>query len=138
METYYGRVRSSQDARILFEACSMGLLSCVTRCLSTEEQLSIRPGSVFVWDEHKADIQIWVDGRQWIPCEDSASPEAYREINHGNIPKGKDRHDCYQPDGLIRQHFGIILPTGQNLQMISYYSESDSFDLQTPWEEPSL
>jgi hypothetical protein len=51
------RVRSVQDAHVLFYAVATGLLPIVTRRLDSEERRAIRTGSVYVWEERGADAE---------------------------------------------------------------------------------
>src|SRR5436305_2188385 len=80
METYYGYVKSPQDAILLFEACRMGFLSRIQRRLSEKERASIRSGSVFVWDEREAGMRRWTDGKSWSASRVSGSFLTYREM----------------------------------------------------------
>ena len=151
METYYGHVRSPQDAIILFEACRMGLLPRVQRRLSEKERQQIRSGSVFVWDEREAGMRRWTDGKSWSASRVSGSFLTYREMEgkrgvNGFPPavqtkkvNGKDGSKTgdsdeadtdkdgpdgyrYKPDGLMKQSFSITATNGQHLHLISYYS----------------
>jgi len=45
------RIRSVQDAHIVFHAVMTGLLPMVTRRLDTEERRAVRSGNVYVWEE---------------------------------------------------------------------------------------
>ncbi|KAG7104748.1 cAMP-independent regulatory protein pac2 like [Verticillium longisporum] len=79
LETYHGYVRTLADAIMLFEACRLGLLPRVQRRPSKKEARSIRPGSVFVWDEKEAGMRRWTDGRSWSASRVSGSFLTYRE-----------------------------------------------------------
>src|SRR5271169_1107954 len=80
METYYGHVRTPNDAILLFEACRLGVLQRVQRRLSEKERASIRSGSVFVWDEREAGMRRWTDGKSWSASRVSGSFLTYREM----------------------------------------------------------
>ena len=80
METYYGHVRTPNDAIILFEACRLGTLPRVQRRLSEKERQGIRSGSVFVWDEREAGMRRWTDGKSWSASRVSGSFLTYREM----------------------------------------------------------
>ena len=80
METYYGQVRTPQDAIVLFEACRLGILPRVQRRLSEKERQQIRSGSVFVWDEREAGMRRWTDGKSWSASRVSGSFLTYREM----------------------------------------------------------
>src|SRR5271168_5467402 len=80
METYFGYVRTPLDAILLFEACRLGVLPRVQRRLSEKERMSIRSGSVFVWDEREAGMRRWTDGKAWSASRVSGSFLTYREM----------------------------------------------------------
>lgn len=68
------RVRSPQDAQVIFHAVALGVLPMVTRRLDTEERRSITSGCVFVWEERGPSpeatglgIERWTDGKRWGP-----------------------------------------------------------------------
>jgi len=151
METYYGHVKTPQDAILLFEACRLGLLPRVQRRLSEKERQQIRSGSVFVWDEREAGMRRWTDGKSWSASRVSGSFLTYREMEgrRGNgftnaasarkTPNkcldgsrngdsdqegGEDGPDGYRykPDGLMKQSFSITTSDGRHLHLISYYS----------------
>ncbi|RUS13088.1 Gti1/Pac2 family-domain-containing protein [Endogone sp. FLAS-F59071] len=92
METYFGYVKTPQDAIVLFEACRRGYLSRVQRRLSEKERAAVRSGSVFVWDEREAGMRRWTDGRTWSPSRVSGSFLTYRELDSkrrgSNISRG--------------------------------------------------
>ncbi|RUO95874.1 Gti1/Pac2 family-domain-containing protein [Jimgerdemannia flammicorona] len=81
METYFGYVKTPQDAIVLFEACRRSYLSRVQRRLSEKERAAVRSGSVFVWDEREAGMRRWTDGRTWSPSRVSGSFLTYRELD---------------------------------------------------------
>ncbi|KZV80762.1 hypothetical protein EXIGLDRAFT_845295 [Exidia glandulosa HHB12029] len=69
------RVRSLDDARLIFHGVWLGRLPMVTRRLSSEERARIRPGDVYVWEEktqHHVEqaglsIERWTDCFAWGP-----------------------------------------------------------------------
>src|SRR6266516_1761161 len=153
METYYGYVKTPQDAILLFEACRIGFLSRIQRRLSEKERTSIRSGTVVVWDEREAGMRRWTDGKSWSASRVSGSFLTYREMEgkrgggHGSQSsnsrpgktpesnKGSDEDQAeaaeegpdgyrYKPDGLMKQSFSITTSTGQHLHLISYYARS--------------
>lgn len=167
METYYGIVRSPADAIKLFEACRVGLLPRVQRRLSEKERQSIRPGSVFVWDEREAGMRRWTDGKSWSASRVSGSFLTYREMEGkrggggpalgggrrgaGRTPdssRGSDEdHDSgevdgyrYKVDGLTKQSFSIATSDDHHLHLISYHSRApqDHHNLPLPTTDPNL
>ncbi|KAL1311050.1 hypothetical protein AAFC00_001264 [Neodothiora populina] len=161
METYHGHVRTPADAIILFEACRVGLLPRVQRRLSEKERLSIKSGSVFVWDEREAGMRRWTDGKSWSASRVSGSFLTYREMEgkrggngfaaprsnrdglkgseHESADDGPDGYR-YKPDGLMKQSFSITTSTGQHLHLISYFARSSavSQNLQQPSNDSQL
>src|SRR5271169_4976944 len=96
METYYGHVRTPNDAILLFEACRLGVLQRVQRRLSEKERASIRSGSVFVWDEREAGMRRWTDGKSWSASRVSGSFLTYREME-GKRSGGRIRDESPMP-----------------------------------------
>ncbi|KAI4869871.1 Gti1/Pac2 family-domain-containing protein [Hypoxylon rubiginosum] len=163
METYFGYVRTPQDAIKLFEACRLGLLPRVQRRLSEKERQSIRSGSVFVWDEREAGMRRWTDGKSWSASRVSGSFLTYREMegkrgttfgaarrSNGRTPDsnrfsdedpdGEPEGYRYKADGLMKQSFSIATSTGQHLHLISYYSRPHGGgpDMLQPSTDPQL
>jgi len=155
METYYGYVKSPQDAILLFEACRMGSLSRIQRRLSEKERSSIRSGSVFVWDEREAGMRRWTDGKSWSASRVSGSFLTYRELESkrkSNSRGSNNPHDLssedtdssesyhsankkslssateqcrYKHGGLVKQSFSITTTQHQKLHLICYYTKAD-------------
>jgi hypothetical protein len=68
LPTCQGRVDTATEARSIIEACIKGNLPYIQRRLSTSErQLLIKHGSVFVFEETKSRMRRWTDGRLWSP-----------------------------------------------------------------------
>ncbi|CAG8649263.1 15653_t:CDS:2 [Cetraspora pellucida] len=154
METYFGFVKSPQDAILLFEACRIGFLSRIQRRLSEKERSSIRSGSVFVWDEREAGMRRWTDGKSWSASRVSGSFLTYRELEskrksnsrgsnnpHDLSSEDTDSSESYHPvskksmsateqcrykhGGLVKQSFSITTTAHQKLHLICYYTKAD-------------
>ncbi|KAI8984494.1 Gti1/Pac2 family-domain-containing protein [Mycotypha africana] len=144
METYFGYIKTPQDALIIFEACRRNQLARVQRRLSAKERIQIRSGSIFAWDEREAGMRRWTDGRTWSPSRVLGSFLTYRELDTKRRPRRpsavsissntmdsnnlclSSKVSCsYKPNGLIKQSFSICTATNQKLHLISYYSKSD-------------
>ncbi|KAI1734635.1 Gti1/Pac2 family-domain-containing protein [Xylaria scruposa] len=163
METYNGCVRTPADAIKLFEACRLGLLPRVQRRLSEKERQSIRPGSVFVWDEREAGMRRWTDGKSWSASRVSGSFLTYREMegkrgsgfgtsrrttgrspDSGRLSEddqdGEPEGYRYKTDGLMKQSFSITTSQGQHLHLISYYARPlpGAPELVQPTTDPTL
>lgn len=128
--------------------------------------MSIRSGSVFVWDEREAGMRRWTDGKSWSASRVSGSFLTYREMEgkrggssvfippmgragKSPNPDGSDSDGMdgdgpdgyrYKADGLIKQSFSITTSTLQKLHLISYFSRSHSVSqpLPIPTQDPSL
>jgi len=145
----------------LFEACRVGLLPRVQRRLSEKERMSIKSGSVFVWDEREAGMRRWTDGKSWSASRVSGSFLTYREMegkrggtgfaaapkaNRDGLKASDDSADDgpdgyrYKPDGLMKQSFSITTSAGQHLHLISYFARSSvaSQGLQQPSSDAQL
>ncbi|CAH1757368.1 9983_t:CDS:2 [Entrophospora sp. SA101] len=162
METYFGYVKSPQDAILLFEACRVGFLSRIQRRLSDKERSSIRSGSVFVWDEREAGMRRWTDGKSWSASRVSGSFLTYRELESkrksssrgNNNPHDLSSEDTdssesyhssstakkvisteqcrYKHGGLVKQSFSITTTTHQKLHLICYYTKADVIQEKLP------
>ncbi|KAA1109071.1 hypothetical protein PGT21_032587 [Puccinia graminis f. sp. tritici] len=78
---YEGYIGSTHDALIIFSGCYLGEFPMVSRRLHERERRSIRSGSVYVFDETKAGIKRWTDGRVWSPSRILNNFLVYREID---------------------------------------------------------
>ncbi|KAG1458176.1 hypothetical protein G6F56_006457 [Rhizopus delemar] len=147
METYFGYIKTPQDALIIFEACRKNKLQKVHRRLTSKERTQIKSGTVFAWDEREAGMRRWTDGRTWSPSRVLGSFLTYRELDTKRRPRrlsltmNKTSVGCsYKANGLIKQSFSICTATNQKLHLISYYSKSDILAgyLKQPSADPSL
>ncbi|KAG0091869.1 hypothetical protein BGZ92_011532 [Podila epicladia] len=123
METYFGLIKTPQDALVIFEACRLGLLSRVHRRLSDIERQSVRSGSVYCFDEREAGMRRWTDGKSWSPSRVTGSFLTYRELEEA-VPSIAGKN-IYRPDGLLKQSFSITTSENQKLHLISYFTNDD-------------
>ncbi|KAK3829245.1 MAG: Gti1/Pac2 family-domain-containing protein [Benniella sp.] len=123
METYFGLIKNTHDALIIFEACRLALLTRVHRRLSDIERQGVRSGSVYCFDEREAGMRRWTDGKSWSPSRVTGSFLTYRELDdsQGNHT-GKN---AYRDKGLYKQSFSITTTDNQKLHLISYYTNDD-------------
>ncbi|PYH91988.1 hypothetical protein BO71DRAFT_400910 [Aspergillus ellipticus CBS 707.79] len=150
------------DAIILFEACCTGLLPRVKPRLSEEEQLSIRHGSVYVWDEQELDPETWVDGRDWkfsetqnrlkifheksktrmkdASTDDSMATQSAETEDKLINSTGKELACQYKSDRWKKRCFEATVSTGQHLHLVSYLNSSIplSINFPTPSRDPDL
>ncbi|RIB10018.1 Gti1/Pac2 family-domain-containing protein, partial [Gigaspora rosea] len=140
METYFGFVKSPQDAILLFEACRIGFLSRIQRRLSEKERSSIRSGSVFVWDEREAGMRRWTDGKSWSASRVSGSFLTYRELESKRKSNSLNLTIPYKHGGLVKQSFSITTTSHQKLHLICYYTKADVINekLQIPSHDEKL
>ncbi|KAJ8654109.1 hypothetical protein O0I10_010184 [Lichtheimia ornata] len=128
METYFGHIKTPQDALVIFEACRLGQLRRIQRRLSAKEGLQIKSGAVFAWDESEAGMRRWTDGRTWSPSRVSGSFLTYRELATKRRPRRTSKTTpiyTYKTNGLIKQSFSICTAANQKLHLISYYNKAD-------------
>ncbi|PLW58417.1 hypothetical protein PCANC_00580 [Puccinia coronata f. sp. avenae] len=83
---YDGYIGSTHDALIIFSGCYLGHFPMVSRRLHERERRSIRSGAVYVFDETKAGIKRWTDGRVWSPSRILNNFLVYREIDQKRPP----------------------------------------------------
>jgi hypothetical protein len=133
METYRGYIKTQDDAIKLFEACHLGYLTQLD-CRPSRMQLeSIRPGSVFVWDNNEIKIKRWMDCRKWDSARKSGGFLIYRELEKGTCPPR------YKPNGLIKQVFSRRAYTGEYFRLVSYEAgQSAKLDLPRPTTDTRL
>ncbi|KLO11741.1 hypothetical protein SCHPADRAFT_915906 [Schizopora paradoxa] len=68
------RVRSTQDANVLFHAVTLGMLPMVQRRLDAADRAALRSGCVYVWEERSpasdatgTGMERFTEGRHWHP-----------------------------------------------------------------------
>ncbi|KAF7724896.1 hypothetical protein EC973_000555 [Apophysomyces ossiformis] len=139
METYFGYIKTPQDALLILEGCRRGRLWRIDRRLSSKERQRIQSGSVFVFDEREAGMRRWTDGRTWSPSRVLGSFLTYRELETKR-PRRFPLHCTYKPNGLIKQSFSICTATNQKIHLISYYTKVDALTntLRRPSADPTL
>ncbi|KAI9189596.1 Gluconate transport-inducing protein [Blastocladiella emersonii ATCC 22665] len=81
METWYGLVRSLDDALRIVEAARSGILPRVTRRLTDEERSSlVRSGATFVFEESESQVRRWADSRLWSSSRMKGHFLEYKEL----------------------------------------------------------
>lgn len=141
METYFGYIKCTQDALLIFKACQIGALSRVRRRLSDRERANVRSGSIFVWYESEAGMRRWTDGRSWSPSRVSGSFLTYKELNcKQNKRFIQPAQVVFKENGLVKQSFSIMTQPSEKIHIISYYTEADLADgkLLCPTEDARL
>ena len=145
METFRGKIDTTNDALLLFEACRLGILKRVPRRLSEAERSTfVQSGAVFVWDEDESGIRRWTDGHSWSPSRIHGSFLLYKEIE----PKSRVAKPVRAPGqpeggpdyvlkegGLVKKALSICTADGKRQHVVSYYTNRDASEataLKTP------
>ncbi|CAJ0760488.1 12727_t:CDS:2 [Entrophospora sp. SA101] len=81
METFNGRIKTINDALIIFEACHQGVIQRTARRLLEKEKEELCGGKVYVFDEKESGIKRWTDGRLWSPSRIIKDFLVYRELS---------------------------------------------------------
>lgn len=90
--TFEGRISTTLDALVVFEACITGVLNHVPRRPhDRERQDLIKSGSVFIYEEHASGIKRWTDGVSWSPSRILNNFLIYRELDKPFPPGEKKR-----------------------------------------------
>lgn len=149
------RVRTPEDARVIFHAVALNILPLVARRLDNEERRSIASGSVYVWEErqsghayadtHGLGIERWTDSIRWGPSrvrdeflfyhekDDQQDADGARDTEPG---AGRPR------DPLVKQTYSVFInmPHGvkRKQHLIAYFTQSTVNSLKTIDDVPIL
>ncbi|KAL7903989.1 gluconate transport inducer 1/Pac2 [Trichoderma velutinum] len=89
---FKGRVVTTWDALLLFEACLQGHINHVPRQLNDRErQELISSGNIFIYEEHASGIKRWADGKSWSPSRIVSNFLIYHELDEPFPPGEKKR-----------------------------------------------
>ncbi|KAI9293857.1 hypothetical protein K502DRAFT_275667, partial [Neoconidiobolus thromboides FSU 785] len=114
MESYFGYIKNISDALKLIEATRLGLIPLIQRRLTSEERLSIRSGSIFVFNASNPGLKRWTDGMRW-----SAS-----RFN-GHFLTYTQKNAKYINNELIKKAITIVTRDDKRFGLISYYTNAD-------------
>jgi hypothetical protein len=158
------RVRSPQDAQVIFHAVAVAVLPMVTRRLDTEERRAITSGSVFVWEERGPNpeatglgIERWTDGKRWGPSRVRDEFLFYQEkdpdpidvdlnsdsdttLGSGSRPHNNLRQEPVR-SSLVKQTYSVYVDTSRGRRkwhLIAYFTADTADDLRTVSEIPEL
>ncbi|KAF8835342.1 hypothetical protein BDN67DRAFT_913177 [Paxillus ammoniavirescens] len=158
------RVRSPQDAQVIFHAVALGVLPMVTRRLDTEERRAISSGSVFVWEERGPNpeatglgIERWTDGKRWGPSRVRDEFLFYQEkdldpvdidlnsdsdttLASGSRLQNGGRHELVRPC-LVKQTYSVYVDTSRGRRkwhLIAYFTGETVDHLETVSDVPEL
>jgi len=144
------RVRTTEDACIIFHAVRHNMLPMVKRRLDAEERRNITTGDVFVWEERGnaeasgMGIERWTDSIRWGPSRTRDDFLFYHEKPHHDtdvmtepLPINRYRQR------LTKQTYSVYLEphcTGRRTKwhMIAYYTQDTLNQLQTIDDIPNL
>jgi len=158
------RVRSPQDAQVIFHAVAVCVLPMVTRRLDTEERRAITSGSVFVWEERGPNpeatglgIERWTDGKRWgpsrvrdeflfyqekdpDPVEIDQNSDSDTTLGSGSRPHNNLRQEPVR-SSLVKQTYSVYVDTSRGRRkwhLIAYFTADTADDLRTVSEIPEL
>ena len=158
--TWQGRIETTRDALIVFEACLTGdLHHCLRRPTAAEWPQLIASGNVFVYDEATSSIKRRTDGKWWSPSRNLANLLLYRQLsspptrgkrnskrsigllesntdktpNRPFVSSFVDSHN-FQVDGLVKKTISIKIQNA-HYHLVSYYSLDDANNLTTPRDD---
>ncbi|KIJ61293.1 hypothetical protein HYDPIDRAFT_116039 [Hydnomerulius pinastri MD-312] len=158
------RVRSPQDAQVIFHAVALGVLPMVTRRLDAEERRAISSGSIFVWEERGPNpeatglgIERWTDGKRWGPSRVRDEFLFYQEKDPGPVEvEPNSDSDTTLGSGshlqngvhhevvrscLVKQTYSVYVDTVRGRRkwhLIAYFTGETVDHLQTVSEIPEL
>jgi len=162
--TWQGRIETTRDALIVFEACLTGYLRhCLRRPTEAELPQLIASGNVFVYDEATSGIKRWIDGKWWSPSRTLANFFLYRQLSSPLAPEKRnatrrsarihrtntddnpnrplvgslvDSYD-FKENGLVKRTISIKVQDAHH-HLVSYYSLDDVNNLTTPRDDSLL
>lgn len=80
-ESFMGCVHSEKECRILIDYAMNGYIGMIRRRINEKEKCSIRPGSIFIFNESESGIKRWTDKKQWSPSRLQGPFLVYKELN---------------------------------------------------------
>ncbi|KAH7889093.1 Gti1/Pac2 family-domain-containing protein [Phlebopus sp. FC_14] len=156
------RVKTPQDAQVVFHAVNLGILPMVTRRLDSEERRTIASGSIFVWEERGANpetaglgIERWTDGKRWgpsrvrdeflfyqekEPVDGDPNSDSDTTMASTSRPQHDVRHRSAR-SSLVKQTYSVFVdtPRGRRKWHLIAYFTSDTVDhLRTISSIPEL
>ncbi|KAF7782243.1 hypothetical protein Agabi119p4_1619 [Agaricus bisporus var. burnettii] len=154
------RVRSTQDAHVIFHAVHLKILPMITRRLDTEERREIRPGCVYVWEERGPNtesigmvgIERWTDSRSWGPSrvrdeflfyqERERSPvELEMQSDSDTTLTSQTSPPRTRRKDLIKQTYSVLVQTPRGRRkwhLTTYFTQDTLDDLSTIDDIPEL
>ncbi|KAI0030358.1 Gti1/Pac2 family-domain-containing protein [Vararia minispora EC-137] len=127
------RIRTAQDALLVFYGVARGVLTLLTRRLDADERKAIRPGHVYVWEDRSAttsdsgglSMERWTDGMSWGPSRireeflfyyqrdpqgsELSRPAFFRFRADILASRKKTNRPIHESDKLIKQTFSVYV-----------------------------
>ncbi|KAJ7267654.1 Gti1/Pac2 family-domain-containing protein [Mycena haematopus] len=154
------RVRSPQDAHVIFHGVATRRLPMITRRLDTEERRAITSGCVFVWEERGGPntepmglgIERWTDSIRWGPSRVKEEFLFYHEkedpveidLSYDSdvpSPLGYGPIHVLRRENLIKQTYSVFVetPSGKRKwHLIAYFTQDTVDYLRTVDDLPCL
>ncbi|KAJ7339212.1 Gti1/Pac2 family-domain-containing protein, partial [Mycena albidolilacea] len=151
------RVRSPQDAHVIFHGVALGILPMITRRLDTEERRAITSGCVFVWEERGGrntepmglGIERWTDSIRWGPSRVREEFLFYHEREHSSIDINIGMNynsdappaDILMRGKFVKQIYSVFLETTNGRRkwhLIAYFTKDTVDYLRTVDDIPHL
>ncbi|KAF8647065.1 hypothetical protein AX16_006900 [Volvariella volvacea WC 439] len=138
------RIRSTQDAHLIFYAVQLGLLQMVTRRLDADERLALRSGCVYAWEERGPHTEItglgierFTEGRRWSPSRVRDEFLFYYE-KYAPPPEAAQTGAEKQPprdwDPLVKQTYSVWVETEKGRRkwhLTAYFTQATVDQLGT-------
>ena len=160
--SWHGRIDTTRDALLIFQACFNGLLPCCLRRPDGQEREQlVTSGNIFVYEPKTSNIKRWTDDISWSPSRVLANFLIYRELKC-TVPRGKKkskpknteikpRHDNdrrfigsltssyeFKEKGWFKKTINVTVREVQ-YNLVAYYSLDDAMhSLKTPRDDPVL
>ncbi|KAJ1738500.1 Global transcription regulator sge1 [Coemansia sp. RSA 989] len=121
------KVMSTRDALTIFEACRRGILPQITRRLTESEKQQITAGTIVVFDEKRAKMKRWTDGRMWTPSRIVGNFLMYRELDRKVQP---NQQGIEEINRLVQQQRGDENPDGTS--QMEFHSSNKGLFFRKP------
>ncbi|KAI9476650.1 camp-independent regulatory protein Pac2, partial [Coemansia mojavensis] len=127
------KVMSTRDALTIFEACRRGILPQITRRLTESEKQQITAGTIVVFDEKRAKMKRWTDGRMWTPSRIVGNFLMYRELDRKMEFHSSNKGLFFRkPHGLIKRTISLSTPRTHQQHLIAYFKAETCSLLASP------
>ncbi|KAI5132756.1 Gti1/Pac2 family transcription factor [Nematocida ausubeli] len=146
-ETIFGTIRSEDECMKIIDMSRLGALPMIKSRLSDAERNSIRPGSIYVYEEGESGISRWTDGKIWSTSKISGRCLLYYELIETSydsrleslsstqclenilklgkeiISLSKDEKRIPKKHGLIKMTTSLVYQK-KTYHMLAYFTES--------------